>query len=190
MQRTQKVDDSSMDSASQILEIAERRMRLAGYNAVSYRDIAAEMGIKSASLHYHFPKKEDLGAALVQRYTAAFKKGLADRTERQADPKKRITAFVNRYRQALEDQGLVCLCAVLGAEASGLPASVTNEVKAFFETNIAWLAAQYKEMNVPNTSDRAKTTLALLEGAMIISVVNDDMSIFDAATSLILVECE
>ena len=89
-----------MDSATQILEIAERRMRLAGYNAVSYRDIAAEMGIKSASLHYHFPKKEDLGVALVQRYSAAFKKDLADRTEQQVDPKKKIIAFVNSYRQA------------------------------------------------------------------------------------------
>ena len=54
-----------MDSATQILDIAERRMRQTGYNAVSYRDIAAEMGIKSASLHYHFPKKADLGAALT-----------------------------------------------------------------------------------------------------------------------------
>ena len=54
-----------MDSAKQILDIAERRMRQTGYNAVSYRDIAAEMGIKSASLHYHFPKKEDLGVALT-----------------------------------------------------------------------------------------------------------------------------
>lgn len=190
MQSTQKVDDLAMDSATQILEIAERRMRLAGYNAVSYRDIAAEMGIKSASLHYHFPKKEDLGVALVQRYSAAFNEGLGDKAAPETDPRKNITAFVACYRQALEAQGLVCLCAVLGAEASGLPASVTNEVKAFFETNIAWLSTQYKAMGFPNPTDQAKTTLSLLEGAMIISVVNDDISVFDAATKLVLMACD
>jgi len=55
------------DTATRILDIAERQMRQHGYNAVSYRDIAAEMGIKSASLHYHFPKKADLGISLVKR---------------------------------------------------------------------------------------------------------------------------
>ena len=61
-----------MDRANTILDIAERRMRQTGYNAVSYRDIASEIGIKSASLHYHFPKKEDLGIALVERYSKNF----------------------------------------------------------------------------------------------------------------------
>ena len=85
---TQKVD-KHMDSATQILDIAERRMRQAGYNAVSYRDIAAEMGIKSASLHYHFPKKVDLGTALVRRYASAFATALNTATEGMTNPENR-----------------------------------------------------------------------------------------------------
>ena len=53
--------------AEEILEVAERHMRAGGFDAVSFRDIAAEVGIKSASVHYHFPQKADLGAAVVQR---------------------------------------------------------------------------------------------------------------------------
>jgi len=186
MQRTQKVDNAPMDSATKILEIAERRMRLAGYNAVSYRDIAAEMGIKSASLHYHFPKKENMGVALVQRYSEAFQDHLKEKTGHETDPQKKLTAFVDIYRDALQQQGLVCLCAVLGAEASGLPDSVTREVKAFFETNISWLSMTYVAMGVKGPEDSAKTTLALLEGAMIVSAVNHDMSVFEAAANLLL----
>jgi len=126
-----------MDSATKILDIAERRMRLAGYNAVSYRDIAAEMGIKSASLHYHFPKKEDMGAALVRRYSEVFQDRLTEKTNQQTDPQEKLAAFVDIYRHAMRQQGLVCLCAVLGAEASGLPERVTKEVKTFFETNMS-----------------------------------------------------
>lgn len=175
-----------MDSAAQILDIAERRMRAAGYNAVSYRDIAAEMGIKSASLHYHFPKKENMGVALVRRYSEVFQGNLTDKTDHEIDPQKKLTAFIDIYRYALQQQGLVCLCAVLGAEASGLPEAVTREVKAFFETNIAWLSMTYAAKGVKGPEDRAKTTLALLEGAMIVSTVNKDMSIFEAAANLVL----
>lgn len=175
-----------MSSATKILDIAERRMRLAGYNAVSYRDIASEMGIKSASLHYHFQKKEDLGVALVQRYAANFAKALYQSTIMTETPAEELAVFVNLYRIALEDHQLVCLCAVLGAEAPGLPEPVTDEVRAFFEENIAWLTNVYTAMGTETPNQKAKTTLALLEGAMIISSVNDDNSVFDAAAEMVL----
>lgn len=175
-----------MSSATKILDIAEKRMRLAGYNAVSYRDIASEMGIKSASLHYHFPKKEDLGIALVKRYAANFAKSLYHSTIMTETPAQNLAVFVNLYRTALEDHQLVCLCAVLGAEAPGLPTLVTNEVRTFFEENILWLTDTYTAMGSDRPNQKAKTTLALLEGAMIISSVNDDNSVFDAAADIIL----
>lgn len=174
------------DSASQILDIAERRMRQAGYNAVSYRDVAAEMGIKSASLHYHFPKKEDLGVALVQRYSDTFSKRLHERSTALSDPRDRIAAFVDLYRYALKEQQLVCLCAVLGAESPGLPPAIKAEVKSFFEANIRWLTKEYSEAQVAEPARCAVTTLSLLEGAMIISSVNDDGNAFEAAATLIL----
>ena len=174
------------DSATKILDIAERRMRQAGYNGVSYRDIAAEMGIKSASIHYHFPKKVDLGTALVQRYTNNFAARLKETTTDVSDPVKMIAAFVDIYRYALEEQRLVCLCAVLGAEAPGLPSSVVVEVKTFFQTNISWLTRQYKDAGHRKPEERAMIALAQLEGAMIISSVNEDLGVFNAASQAVL----
>lgn len=174
-----------MDSATRILDIAERRMRLSGYNAVSYRDIAKEMGIKSASLHYHFPKKQDLGIALVRRYSSNFQAALMAVTTEVSDPRERLSAFTQLCRNALEAQRLVCLCAVLGAEAPGLPDGVTAEVRAFFEGNIAWLSTEYKTLGVSDPAGYAKATLAAIEGAMIVTIVNDDIGVFDAAVDLI-----
>jgi len=174
------------DSANRILDIAEVNMRRAGYNAVSFRDIASEMGMKSASLHYHFPKKEDMGVALVQRYAANFAKALYQSTIMTDTPKEKLAVFVNLYRIALEDHQLICLCAVLGAEAQGLPAVVTSEVKIFFTENIEWLTHIYTEMGTAEADVKAKSTLSLLEGAMIISAVNEDNSVFEAAATLIL----
>ena len=56
------------DRVGALLNAAERRVRRSGYNAVSFRDLADDVGIKSASVHYHFPQKADLGVALVERY--------------------------------------------------------------------------------------------------------------------------
>ena len=175
----------SMDSATQILDIAERRMRQTGYNAVSYRDIAAEMGIKSASLHYHFPKKEDLGTALTQRYSDNFADALEKIVASEANPKDRIKAFVDIYSFELKQRGLVCLCAVLGAETDGLPDRVSGEIKSFFDKNILWLTQQYEALGKDDPANHAKTTLSLLSGAMIVSASSNDTSIFDAAISYI-----
>ena len=50
-----------------IMDAAERRMRIGGFNGFSFREIAADVGVKSASVHYHFPTKENLAAAVTRR---------------------------------------------------------------------------------------------------------------------------
>lgn len=177
-----------MDSVTRILNIAENRMRRVGYNAVSFRDIATEMGIKSASLHYHFPKKADLGSALVQRYSENFDSALTNRTDHLTDPAKKITAFVSIYRAALGDQYLICLCVVLGSESQGLPESVTAEVRRFVTGHIDWLTTQYRTLGHATPKAKAQTTLALLQGAMILSQINGNMEPFDAAADQILAQ--
>ena len=57
------------DAAVAIMDAAERRIRLGGFNGFSFREIAADVGIKSSSVHYHFPTKENLAAAVIHRYT-------------------------------------------------------------------------------------------------------------------------
>ena len=69
------------------MDAAERRMQLGGFGGFSFREIAADVGIKSSSVHYHFPTKEDLAAAVIRRWaeeTSKFideelqKRGLAE----------------------------------------------------------------------------------------------------------------
>ncbi|WP_254065657.1 TetR family transcriptional regulator [Acidisoma sp. L85] len=35
---------------------------------MNFRDLAAQVGIKAASIYHHFPSKADLGAAVARRY--------------------------------------------------------------------------------------------------------------------------
>ena len=60
------------DTNSRILDVAERLVQLRGFNGFSYADVASELEITKASLHYHYPGKADLGKALIERYASRF----------------------------------------------------------------------------------------------------------------------
>ncbi|NMG21085.1 TetR/AcrR family transcriptional regulator [Brasilonema bromeliae] len=66
----------SHSGRSRILAQAEQLFRTRGYNAVTMRDIAGEVGIRQASLYYHFPSKEQLFVAVTERMFERHRTGL------------------------------------------------------------------------------------------------------------------
>ena len=73
------------DAKTAIMNAAERRMQLGGFNGFSFREIAADIGIKSSSVHYHFPTKEDLAAAVIRRWSGRTSKNIDAALEKDAD---------------------------------------------------------------------------------------------------------
>ena len=51
----------AVHTSQQILDIAQRLVQTRGFNAFSYADIANELNVSKASLHYHFTSKAKLG---------------------------------------------------------------------------------------------------------------------------------
>ena len=66
------------ETAEQILDLAETLIQTRGYSAFSYQDIADALGIRKASIHYHFPSKADLGVAVINRYIDRFDAALTE----------------------------------------------------------------------------------------------------------------
>lgn len=160
--------------AGEILDSAERQARRRGYNGFSFRDLAADVGIKSASVHYHFPTKADLGAAVAQRYTERFLAALGDPNAPEVAPRALLERYVAAFRRALVRDRQMCLCGLLGAEVESLPPEVAAEVRDFFERNVVWLAAVLSRrdggaLGKEAAEARALTILALLEGALVVA---------------------
>jgi TetR/AcrR family transcriptional repressor of nem operon len=160
-----------------ILVAAERRVRGAGFSEMSFRDLANDVGIKSASVHYHFPTKPDLGEALVIHYTEQFKSEL-DKIDLD-DLHAALESFVALYSNALVLDESICLCAVMGAEAIGLPENVNQRTKAFFEMNKTWLVTLFTKHRVKDADDVASLIVAALEGGMIVASSSNDRSVFE-----------
>jgi len=175
------------DTTAQLLDAAEYRMRRGGYNSVSFRDLASDTNIKSSSVHYHFPKKEDLGIALIDRYAARFFDALMLASRQAKTPKEKLSAFRAVYRDALYKDKAVCLCGLLGAEMAGLPSTLADGVKAFFEANIKWVSdALPADLAKSERYKRASTLVAAHQGAMMMANSNDDHKLFDTVTAFLI----
>ena len=172
----------SMTKRDEILAAAEGMIRVAGYNAFSTRDVGAAVGIKAASVHYHFPTKASLGTAVTDRYTQRFIEGLGEPGRFQGKPREAFRHYASAFREALSRDGKLCLCAVLGAEAGGLPPDVGESASVFFRKNLAWLtsALTVEADHEPGaTASRVALILAALEGAMIVAKSLDDNATFE-----------
>jgi TetR/AcrR family transcriptional regulator, transcriptional repressor for nem operon len=179
-------------TAERVLDIAQDLIQTRGYNDFSFRDIAEVVGIKSASIHYHFASKTDLGIALVTRYRTAFAEELRGIDDCRATAPKRLKAFIALFRRTLADDRL-CLCGMLGAERDSLPAEVNAEVRAFFALCEGWLTEVLKEGRCAGEVEfrgppqaMADHLLALLEGAMVMARSLEDLERFDRATAAYL----
>lgn len=166
-----------MTMRDSILDAAEVRVRGGGFVAMSFRDLASDVGIKSSSVHYHFATKHELGEALVARYTEQFSARLDEIDTSNLDTA--LNGFVGLYAKALVLNETICLCAVMGAEAIGLPEHVNQRTKAFFHLNRDWLETLLSSHGVDTPADTASLIVAALEGGMIIASASNDRSFFE-----------
>ena len=163
-----------------ILKAAEKRMSSVGYHAVSFRDLADDVGVKSSSVHYYFPQKEDLGEELVKQYSAMFFTELGKIDNKSDDPLAAIQKFLAIYANALVIGKAVCLCAVLGAETNSLPDKIRISVRDFFRANIAWLQVVYDRVPSSASMMTPIEMLSAIEGAMIVSSTMKSRKAYDA----------
>lgn len=62
-----KITAKGERARQQILDVAERLFAARGVHGTSVRDVAGELGIPTASLLHHFPRKERLYGAVLRR---------------------------------------------------------------------------------------------------------------------------
>jgi TetR/AcrR family transcriptional regulator, transcriptional repressor for nem operon len=114
------------DTRRRILAIAERHLMRRGYHAFSYGDIATELGIKAAAIHYHFPAKTDLVRAVIQAYGARFAAWVQHTAT--AGPAERLTGYFEIGRLIAMD-GRVCPLSMLLAQQEAIPEEVLADVQ-------------------------------------------------------------
>lgn len=164
-----------------ILDAAELRARSGGYHGFSFRELADDVGVKSSSIHYHFPTKVDLGVALVQRYTTRAGDQLGD--PGGVTPLEAVASVTQLFRDALIRDDRMCLCGLFGAERDSLPPEVATATADFFRLMLGYLATAFG----PGwTGESPVALLARLEGGLILARALGDVSLFEDAVGPVI----
>jgi TetR/AcrR family transcriptional repressor of nem operon len=162
---------------------ARKMVQTRGYNGLSFRELGKEVGIKSASIHYHFPTKGDLGSALAKRYTADGLEYLSGLRANSDDLSAWMKGYTDIFRMALVNDNRMCLCGIMAAEYDDLPPEVRVEVDAFTDLNVSWLS-EVLSISRPELSDEERQRQALaiyaaVEGAQLVARGRNDIAVFD-----------
>jgi TetR/AcrR family transcriptional repressor of nem operon len=180
------------DTAAKILAVAEQLVQVRGFNGFSYADVASELHITTASLHYHFAGKAELGEALITRYSERFAEALTAIAAEPIDARAKLEAYVALYANVLAAERM-CLCGILAAEYHTLPPPMRNAVNRFFDDNEAWLRRVLEDGRKDGSVqfsgsaiEAARTIVGGLEGAMLVARSFADISRFNIAANRLL----
>lgn len=122
---------------NRIIKLAQELLLTRGYNGFSYNDIAQELNIKKASIHYYFAKKELLVLHYINTNIRSFSFWCKIQDNRA--PKQRLNNFFRMYSELSHDHSQLCPLGVLGAEFPTLPKDVQDAMLNLLDVIEAWL---------------------------------------------------
>ncbi|MDJ0799646.1 MAG: TetR/AcrR family transcriptional regulator [Calothrix sp. MO_167.B12] len=166
------------DTRTQILDTAQELIQKVGLNAMSYADISAAVGIRKASIHYHFPTKDDLVAALLDRHSPCFFRFCDAILDSSESPEIKLRHYCGLFEATLSSgkQDKACLYGMLGAEMKTLNSPLIVQVVQFYrdnQTRLVQLLQQGREtgdFKFPgNVESMAMVIFSMLEGGLLIT---------------------
>jgi len=188
----QIADGQPSGTRSRILDVSERLVQVRGFNGFSYADVAAELSITKASLHYHFPTKADLGEAIITRYAQRFADALAEIDARSSAAPDKLLAYTELYAQVLREDRM-CLCGMLAAEYETVSSPIRAAVVDFLDDNEKWLEGVLERGRADETlrftgaaAVAARSIVCGLEGAMLLARPYGRVERFESAAAQLI----
>ena len=179
-------------TSTRILDISERVVQTKGFGCFSYADVAADLKITRAALHYHYPGKAELGEALIKRYSARFDDALAAIDSAGEAALAKLDAYIGLYAD-IASQRRMCLCGMLAAEYETLPAPMQAEVVRFLDRNAEWLERVLEQGRSEGTMrlggsvrDTGLLIVSALEGAMLVARPYGDIEKFRSTAAAMI----
>lgn len=183
-----------METKERIIAITKDLIQEKGANAFSYQDLADQLKIKKASIHYHFPHKNDLLLAVVKHYSNELKQYLANLdSTNQNKSKKKLIKYFDIYLELAKSSDKLCLCGILASEILSFPTKLAKEINEFFQIHETWLSNLFQEAKdnnelnyVGSATNLAAMVFSSIQGALVISRTKKDPSYLKSVISEII----
>ena len=164
------------DMKERILETADRLFYLEGIRAIGVDTIAERIGISKRTLYNHFPSKDALISAYLERRSV-----LHARPSNKSPVELILATFdsLERRFSAKDFRGCPFVNAV--AELGPKDRAVKKIAAAFKESRRLWFRERLEELGVAEADALATQLQLLVDGSIALDLVRDDPSMARAA---------
>jgi TetR/AcrR family transcriptional regulator, transcriptional repressor for nem operon len=168
---------TSKGNVREAILVAAREAAMAyGYGGLNFRDLAETVGIKAASINYHFATKAQLGD------WEDIARDLEAISTNARSPTEALRRYPSIFRLSLERGNRMCLSSFMATEHDELPEPVLKEVQTFADVNTAWLCEHSVAAKLASPAEGESTARAIyaaVAGAQIIARSRSDVQVFD-----------
>lgn len=163
--------NAATDTRSLIIDRANELMMQRGFNGFSYRDISEPLGVKNAAIHYHFPSKTDLIAAVIHDNHELLKKSTSRFMENGGPAREQIEGLFAFTSAQCKAGRPVCVGGALAADYDQLPEEIQNANQRFMNESAKWmtrvleLGREQGELEFEgDPASKARVILAAIQG--------------------------
>ncbi len=180
------------DTRTKILDVAEGLIQRVGLNAMSYKHISDAIGIRKASIHHHFPKKENLVDELLTRCQESYGTNYNSIVDKELSAPKKLRNLAAVFENGLKKRKL-CLVGSISTDRNTLQASsceileqsIKNTVKIF--SSVFLQGREENTLTFKGTDDEAAYAyLSFLVGTQIVARSQGGEEHFHRAAELVI----
>lgn len=175
--------NSQIDTRTRIMDVAEAAVLSKGFDATSIEEIVAATGITKGGFFYHFPDKNALGHALLERYVAAEDVLLAEIGDKARaltdDPLQMMLVYMKLLADLIADMpnghpGCLIAAAVyqerlFSSEVRALNRAALLRWRALFLGMLQAIEAEYPKRDDVPLEHLADMVSAVVDGGIILS---------------------
>ena len=172
-----------------IIKLATGLIETSGYSGFSYQDIAAKLKIKKASIHYHFPSKEDLGLAVFDAFTKGIDDHIQQRDFEKISPTKKLIGYFTYHEEVTLDCNQISCVGAITSEWNVLPKKMRERVDKFNAWHVGFISAILKEgvakgefCRIGSLEEKAMFIIAATKGALLMARERDSIEIYHSIT--------
>ena len=128
-----------MNTKQQIVELSADMLRSSGFGGFSYLDISRKLSITKASVHHHYPKKQDLGLALCEWSHRWLKQGFEHFDEHGVSSWDKLERYLRAaLKHSLSDQKM-CPISAFYSDLAKLSPDMKDALMALDDYELDWV---------------------------------------------------
>jgi len=175
----------------QILRYARLFLQCGGYNGFSYKNISQQLGIKNASIHHYYPKKEDLVAALLEERRNYLAMSIAQMVESKKSAREQLQYYFDYALQEFDEGKCICPPGSVVIDFKELPEKVQKQDMLLFDAILDWLTdvlrtgLEQEEFDFSDSVEtQAEMIVETLMGARLLSSIKGRKTLVRAISSI------